>query len=306
MGTVYKAMHHELHRAVALKVIAKKRAADARIVGRFQREIAALRRLDHPNVVRQLDAGSCEGVDFVVMEYVDGLDLSRIIARCGALAVADACEIARQAAEGLQHVHGRGMIHRDIKPANLCLSRHGDVKIVDFGLVLRHSDRPADDDDAAAYHVVGSFDYMAPEQAIDCRAVDARVDIFSLGATLYYLLTGKSPFADKSCGSPLEKSLSVSKRQALPIDEHRGDIPRELRAIVARMLAARPDERFASAAAVAAALRPFAASSNLRKVIAEAKGESTSAHVRASALSTTNLASADTIELPSRRCRVGS
>ena len=156
----------------------------------------AVGKLVHPNIVHAYDAGEEAGIHFLVMEYVDGVDVTRIQKRCGQLAVADACEIVRQAAIGLQHAHENRMVHRDIKPSNLLATKDGVVKVLDLGLALLHEgDAAAARDLTNTGQVMGTLDYMAPEQADDTHAVDIRADIYSLGCTLYSLLAGQPPFA---------------------------------------------------------------------------------------------------------------
>ncbi|MEJ7595713.1 MAG: serine/threonine-protein kinase, partial [Planctomycetaceae bacterium] len=205
MGTIYKAVHQRLKKVVALKVLPTSRIGDPAAVARFEREMEVLGQLNHPHIVQAFDAGEHEGQHYLVMEYVEGRNLSDIVRRCSPLSIADACLLISQAAAGLQYAHENGFVHRDIKPSNLMLATTGMksgpsviVKILDLGLARALDQRP----DAAAPNaeltttgqVMGTLDYMAPEQGGDAHQVDIRADIYSLGATLYKLLTGYSPF----------------------------------------------------------------------------------------------------------------
>ena len=174
----------------------------------------AIGRVNHPNIVQAHDAREIDGERFLVMEYVDGLDLDDLVRRCGPLPIPDACELIRQAAVGLQYANERGLIHRDIKPSNLMLNREHQVKILDLGLALLKADQLAGGDAAAAKEVgkeltasqqiMGTASYMSPEQANDSHQVDTRADIYSLGCTLYKLLTGRPPFGGADCRTPLD------------------------------------------------------------------------------------------------------
>jgi serine/threonine protein kinase len=233
MGQVFKVRHRLMDRTVALKVIHARHLRRPEAVNRFRREIRALARLDHPNIVRAYDADQVDGLHFLVMEYVEGTDLARLVRERGPLPVTEACDCVRQAALGLQHAHEHGLVHRDLKPSNLIRQRSGLVKVLDLGLALFREGRPAAG--AAGDGLLGTLDYMAPEQRRDPQAVDGRADVYALGCTLHYLLTGRPP----SCGSG-------------------PDVPDALAAALRRMLAEDPDRRYATPAAAAEALRPFA------------------------------------------------
>ena len=155
----------------------------------------ALGRLDHPSIVRAMDADDEDGTHYLVMEYVDGIDLSEVVRRCGPLRVPEACELIRQAASGLQYIHEHGCVHRDIKPSNLMLTPAGQVKVLDLGLALLLSEQPAGGELTGSGQAMGTADYMAPEQILDSHGVDIRADIYSLGCTLYKLLVGRAPFS---------------------------------------------------------------------------------------------------------------
>lgn len=248
MGAVYQAEHRTMDRPVALKVIRPNLMRHQATVQRFKQEVRAAARLVHPHIVHSYDADQAGGQHFLVMEYIDGISLAELVRRRGPLPVNEACEYVRQAALGLQHAHEQGMVHRDIKPQNLMLQQTGGVvKILDFGLVrLQHTADISTDNSVPTGNltnvgaVMGTADYMAPEQASDAGSVDIRADIYSLGCTLHFLLTGRPPFA----GSPL-------------LDRDQRDIPRGLAAILARMIAKNPAERFATPADVASVLTPY-------------------------------------------------
>lgn len=261
MGAVYRTRHRVMDRTVALKIINRDLVRRNEAVDRFRREVKAAARLSHPNIVTAHDAEQAGDVHFLVMEYVDGVDLSQLVGEQGALSIADACEYCRQAAVGLQHAHGQGMVHRDIKPHNLMLTADGTVKILDFGLASLAPDATPDEEPAqsrgdltAAGAIVGTPDFISPEQASDAHQADIRSDIYSLGATLYFLLTGRPLFAD---GSVMHKLQSHAEAEPEPLDSSRSDVPAGLAQVVSRMTAKNPEERFQTPVEVAEALEPF-------------------------------------------------
>ena len=272
MGVVYRSRHVKLGRTVAVKILAKGRVEDRQAIARFEREIAAIGRVDHPNIVRALDAREVDGTRFLVMEFVEGLHLGEILRRCCPLGIADAAHLVCQTALGLQAAHEHGLVHRDIKPSNLMLTANGLVKVLDLGLV-RFSSASAETDEevTASGQAMGTIDYMAPEQVADSRHVDIRADIYSLGCTYYKLLTGKAPFAGSGYAGTLDKLMARVQRDARPIEEVRADIPRKLAAIIGRMLAKEPQDRFATPAELAAALAPWTSGSDLPGLLARAK-----------------------------------
>jgi eukaryotic-like serine/threonine-protein kinase len=205
MGAVYKAQHRLMERLVALKVISPEFLQNQAAVDRFRREFKAVARLSHPNIVTAFDAEQAGGLHFLVMEFVQGLSVDQLVAQRGPLPIRQACELIRQAALGLAHIHERGMIHRDIKPQNLMVGREGDtLKILDCGLARLSSQlssgRPCGEVEATwagatpVGMILGTPDYMAPEQSVNAASADIRSDIYSLGCTLYFALTGQSPF----------------------------------------------------------------------------------------------------------------
>ncbi len=271
MGTVYKAWQTKLKRFVALKMLSKDRLARPQAVERFEREMAAVGALEHPHIVRALHAGDCDGQPYLAMELVDGVNLSRLVERCGPLPVADACELARQTALGLQYIHEHGMVHRDIKPSNLMLTFDGSVKILDLGLALMRTGQPASDEMTGAGHTLGTADYMAPEQATNSHAVDIRADVYSLGCTLYNLLTGSPPFSGPRYRSAFDKMMAHVHKPAPPVRQLRKEIPSELAAALDRMLAKDPAGRFPTPAEVVEVLAPLCAGADPRRLLAETK-----------------------------------
>ena len=258
MGAVYRAEHVRLKKSVAVKVLAPGQVRDPRAVARFQLEMEVVGRLDHPNIVRATDAGEADGIHFLVMELIDGVNLAHLLLRCGPLPVPTACELIRQAALGLQHAHEHGLVHRDVKPSNLMLTPSGQVKLLDLGLALLRTDRALGGDLTGAGEVMGTVEYMAPEQYAETRSVDTRADVYSLGCTLYALLTGDPPFYGPERNSFMRMMWAHKYEAARPVSELRADAPPALGALLAQMLAKNPDDRPATPSAVAAALEPLA------------------------------------------------
>jgi len=257
MGTVYLAEHQMMHRRCAIKVLPPRQSKlESLAVDRFYREAQAVAALDHPNIVRAYDVNKTHidetEVHYLVMEYIDGQDLQRMVERQGTLEYRQAAGFIRQAAEGLAHAHQRSLVHRDIKPANLIVDSQGIVKILDLGLA-RCFDDDASATDAAdcGEGVAGTADYVAPEQTVNSQSVDARADIYSLGHTLYFLLTGRPPFPS---GTLPERLYAHQKKSPEPIIDTRRDAPPGLLAIFEKMTAKRPDSRYPSAKHVVDAL----------------------------------------------------
>jgi len=270
MGAVYKARQARLKRIVALKVLPKERTADPSAVARFEREMEAVGRLNHPNIVQAYDARDCDGTTVLVMEYVEGMDLGQVVLHLRGLAIADACEVVRQTALGLQSAHENGLVHRDIKPSNIMLTQRGQVKILDMGLALLGAEQPGSGELTSAGSAMGTADYMAPEQVSDAHSVDIRADVYSLGGTLYKLLSGRAPFSGPKYKSHGEKLVGHLRDTPAPIRLLRTDVSAELAAVIERMMAKNPAERFATPADVAAAMTPFAAGCDLARMSAEA------------------------------------
>ena len=253
MSSVYLAEHLLMRRHCALKVLPAKRVDDSSYLERFHREAQAAASLDHPNIVRAYDVDhQDEGnrqIHFLVMEYVEGESLQDMVPETGLPSILDAAEYARQAALGLQHAHENGMVHRDIKPGNLLVDRNGVVKILDLGLArffrvdegelaltLRHDEK-----------VLGTADYLAPEQAIDSHSVDSRADLYSLGCTLYFMVTGKPPFTE---GTLAQRLLAHQVKTPPAVESLRVDLPLSLAVIIRKMMEKKPADRFENAAAI--------------------------------------------------------
>lgn len=257
MGTVYRAEHLHLRRPVALKLMAGGFDSNPRLLNRFFLEARAVARLKHPNLISCLDAGrhlsAGKGVvarSYYVMELIPGSDLAALVKEQGALPIHRAATLFRQAADALSEAHRHQLIHRDIKPSNIMVTRDWQAKLLDFGLAL-HPQRQMTDPGT----LLGTVGYMAPEQARNPSAVDARADLFSLGASLYLAIAGKEPFEDT--GKPI---CDLTRRLTEPpprLRKVRPEVPAELDELVAKLMNPDPDERFPSAAAVAAALTPF-------------------------------------------------
>ena len=290
MGQVYRAQHRLMNRPVALKLISSQLTKHPQAVERFRREVQAAAQLHHSNIVTAFDAEQAGDVHFLAMEFVDGTDLSDIVRKRGPLPVDEACEYIRQAAIGLQHAHEKGMVHRDIKPHNLMLvegrgakaplqepdtnfddssgsrfsapSTHPSIKILDFGLAgfateavsleFDEAHEPADADTIALQltkmgSVMGTPDYIAPEQARDAHSADIRADIYSLGCTLHFLLTGKPPF---EADSVVDKLKAHAESERPKLSEVRDDVPPHVEAVLLKMLAKDPDDRYQDPAEV--------------------------------------------------------
>jgi WD40 repeat protein len=253
MGQVFKARHRRLDRLAALKVIRPDLLEQPGAVQRFQREARAAARLTHPHIVTIYDADEVGGTHFLAMEYVAGTDLQRLVGAGGPLPVDRACDCVRQAALGLQHMHDCGLVHRDVKPANLLLSADGTlVKVLDMGLArLAAVGGGAGASLTEPGVAMGTPDYLAPEQARDCHTVDIRADLYSLGCTLYFLLTGQPPFLG---GSALEKLFQHQWQEPVPVEQRRPGVSPAVAAVVRKLMAKRPQDRYPIPAEAAVAL----------------------------------------------------
>jgi eukaryotic-like serine/threonine-protein kinase len=257
MGAVFKARHRRMKRIVALKVLARNLAKDASFVQRFQREVETIAAFTHPNIVMAYDADEAEVGHFLVMEFVDGPDLASLCAKQGPLSVPVAVNSILQAARGLEYAHARGIIHRDIKPANLLRDSSGTVKVADLGLArFGNADGSSITELTQAGSVLGTADYMPPEQAMNATEIDHRADIYSLGATLHFLLHKRPPYQ----GDSLMATLLKHKLDSIPsLAEGRPDVPPQLDAVFQRMLAKDPSERFQTMGEVVQALEEIEA-----------------------------------------------
>lgn len=241
MGLVFKAEHRRLERLVALKVLSSQALESPAAVQRFQREAKAVARLEHANIAAAYDADEAGGKHFLVMQFVDGLDLQRLVARTGPLTVEAALACVAQAAAGLEYAHRQGIVHRDIKPENLLLDKDGTLKILDMGLARLESPSAAGAGLTGATQIMGTVDYMPPEQAIDSRHADERSDIYSLGATLWYLLTGRQLYL----GDTLMAILVAHREEIIPsLREVRPEVSASLEAMFEKMVAKSPRDRY--------------------------------------------------------------
>lgn len=258
MGHVFRARDDRNGAIVAIKVMARRLTGDQTLVNRFRREIRATSLLNNPHIVRTLDAGRVGNVDFMVMEFVSGDQLDKVISRIRILPVGVACEMIRQAAIGLQHAHEKQMVHRDLKPANLMIDwspgGDGTLKLMDMGLVRLGADDDEQRTVTRTGQIMGTPDYMSPEQGWDTASVDIRSDIYSLGCTLFRLLSGRIPFVGDN---PLQLLMARCSKDAPPVRSVRGDIPDSVDQVVQRMTKRDPAERFQTPGEVAAALAPF-------------------------------------------------
>jgi len=269
MGSVYEALHERLDRTVAVKVLGASLVSDEQARSRFEREMKAVGRLDDPHIVRATDAGEESGMHYLVMEFVDGVDVSALI-RPGAMTVCNACEIIRQAALGLSTVHQNDLVHRDIKPGNLMVTRAGRVKLLDLGLALLQK-RPLNEDGLTGTgQIMGTVDYMAPEQITNTHEVDGRADLYSLGCVFYHLLSGQAPFADDSHPSAFEKLKSHAEREPASLATVRHDIPDTVLQLLSRLLVKDPTDRNMKPSELAAQLEPFVTGSDLPLLVSEA------------------------------------
>jgi serine/threonine protein kinase len=288
MGQVFKAQHRRMHNIVALKVIRPERIANAVAVFRFHREVRAAEKMDHPHIVRAFDADKTDNTYYLAMEYIKGVDLSSYVKHHGPLPVNEACRYLSQTASGLQHIHEHGLVHRDIKPGNLFLEElasiaavagparaasnlqlrssqrvqpkaHYQIRILDLGLArLNEDDLRAERGSKLGLtqegSVMGTADYMAPEQARDSRQADIRSDIYSLGCAFYFALAGQVPFPG---GGPMEKMLHHQLDEPAPVEKFRPDLPAMLPAILRRMMAKQADQRYQTPAEIVAAVAPW-------------------------------------------------
>jgi serine/threonine-protein kinase len=262
MGSVYLAEHTLMRRRCAIKVLPAKRVHDSSYLGRFHREAQAVAALDHVNIVRAYDVdkeneGDAE-IHFLVMEYVNGRSMLEIVVQDGPVGYVQAADYVRQASDGLTHAHQAGMVHRDIKPGNLLVDTNGVVKILDLGLARFFSGEHADEEESLTVahdeKVLGTADYLAPEQAIDSHSVDSRADIYSLGCTAYFLLSGHPPFTE---GTLAQRLMAHQTKEPPPLESECPGIPVDFLAIIKRMMAKSLDERYQTADEVNEALKTW-------------------------------------------------
>lgn len=250
-GNVYKARHRETGEPAAMKMISGS-TANYELTARFRRKIAILSRLKHPNIVAAYEAGEHEGVYYLLMEYVDGENLATLIKQQGPLPVATAVDYVRQTAAGLSHAHAQGVLHRNIKPTKLLVNQKGTVKLIGFRLAKLQDDTQADQVRLTmSGQVMGTFEYMAPEQAEDTSSADHRADIYSLGCTLFGLVTGRHPYPGNT---PLQKAMAHRQSPIPSLNEARADVPAVVDAVFQKMLAKKPEDRYQSMDEVVTAL----------------------------------------------------
>jgi response regulator RpfG family c-di-GMP phosphodiesterase len=257
MGVVYKAEHIHMKRTVALKILFLEDDDNPVFLERFRSEMEAMAVLRHPNIALAFDAGEVTAphapnrvLRYLVMEFVPGQNLEQYVQERGPLPIVQACDFVRQAACGLRHAHEHGLVHRDVKPSNLLVTPQGQIKVLDFGLARLCRRRCTE-----AHTMLGTVDYMAPEQARDARSVDIRADIYGLGGILYWLLSGQRPFpGDRSA---VEELLARQHETPLPLRQRRAEVPLELEAIVCQMMARDPSDRYPTPLALITALNAF-------------------------------------------------
>lgn len=257
MGIVYLCEHQVMGQRVAVKVLPVSKNENPAALGRFYREARAAGALAHPNLVRAHDIGQDGNLHYLVLDFVDGASLHQMVMRSGPLAAPRAAHYIGQAARGLEHARLAGLVHRDIKPANILVDRSGVTRVLDLGLARFYEDET----DALTLkydekNVLGTADYVAPEQALNSHDVDTRADVYSLGCTFYFVLAGRPPFPD---GKTPQKLIWHQMKEPEPIQLVRPDVPNEMAAVLARMMAKAPAARFQTPGEVVAALEPWLA-----------------------------------------------
>ena len=270
MGTVYLARHTKLGRPVALKVLSSNRLMQPRMRQRFETEMRAIGQLSHPNIITAFDAREVDEIAVLVTEFIDGLDVGRILRRIGKLTVSNACEIAKQMAVALQYIDEQGLVHRDIKPSNVMIGQTGNVKLLDLGLARLQLGDGERVEITGSGQAMGTADYIAPEQVNDSRHVDIRADIYALGCTLFKMLSGQPPFDDERYPTTFSKltghvlSVPTSIGQLVP------DVPPKLAQLVQRMIAKDPNDRPQQPSEVVIQLTQFALASDLKLLVQQA------------------------------------
>jgi len=296
MGTVYKAQHMRLGKTRAIKVLARHLLDNQEAVERFRLEVENSGRLEHPNIVQALDAGEENDVHFLVMEFVEGWNLAKLVEVGDRLPVDAACELIRQASIGLQHAHDHFLVHRDIKPSNLMLNHDGLIKILDLGLARFIAEQQPASRLTMSRGPMGTCDYMAPEQWSDASSVDIRADIYSLGCTLYYVLTGRPPFGGENYKSLVQKQLGHQHAPVPSVVDARTDVPNELQDVIERMMAKAPEDRYWEPAEVIEDIEPFAGSDSVASFLSSlpeaeiSRERATDAHISSSVGDTQNSA----------------
>ncbi len=251
MGAVFRAWDTNLHRTVAVKILSLRQAADLDGQRRFQTEARSAARLDHPNIARAHYVGEDRGLRYIVFEYIDGTNVRDLVYANGLLPLNNALSFTLQIAAALAHAWEREVVHRDIKPSNILITQDGLAKLVDMGLARLEYLEQTEQDETATGVTLGTFDYISPEQARNPRDADIRSDIYSLGCTLFFMLTGRPPFPE---GTVLQKLLAHQSEPAPDVCELRSDVPDLLATLLETMLAKRPEDRFQTPTELSAAL----------------------------------------------------
>jgi len=255
MSTVYLARDDRSGELVALKLLPPSRwRNEERLLARFQREMELSRRVAHPHLAWTHESGFCTGVYYIAMEYIPGKNLSRIVAEGGPLKVPRAARLMAEVASGLEHSHNQGLIHRDLKPSNIMVTPNDHAKVLDLGLALIEGEEAEQSVIGGQGYIVGTMDYIAPEQTTDSAAVDGRADIYSLGCTLYFALTGQPPFPG---GSGRDKIRRHRQEEPRPLRDLAADVPVGFAWLIERMMAKDPAKRPPSAVAVEEELRAW-------------------------------------------------
>lgn len=265
MGKVFKARHKRMRRIVAIKVLNPEIQENPDHLQRFQREVESLAKLNHPNVIQAYDADIGKFGSYLVLEFVEGSDLDRIVRKSGPLPVNQAVDSIIQSAKALQYVHDQGMVHRDIKPQNLMLDRHGNVKVADLGLVRLVDNEKSSSQEpqaglTAEFTIAGTLEFMAPEQAEDTSKVDHRADIYSLGCSLYYILAGRDVYTGKTV---IDKLIAHREKPIPSLSEFRPEIPSRLQEIFCKMVAKQAADRYQKMSDVVADLESLKSSQTL-------------------------------------------
>jgi serine/threonine protein kinase len=257
MGRVYLARDQRTQQLVALKVLPPKMArAKERLLMRFLREMSISQMLSHPHLAQAYETGNHQGIYYIAMEFIPGQNLAKLINREGSLSIRRAARLFGEVCLGLDHAHGQGLIHRDLKPSNIMITPNDHAKVLDLGLAIMEGEGPSDRKVVGGQgYVVGTMDYLAPEQAEDAINVDSRADLYSLGCTLYYTLTGRAPFAG---GTSMQKIKRHCTEEPTMASQLNPNIPPAFEAILIKMMAKRPEARYASATEVREALLPWA------------------------------------------------
>lgn len=267
MGAVYLAQHNRLRKKVAIKLLPRQHGFDAVWVGRFEREMQAVAGLSHPGIVTATDAGDVDGWHYLVMEYLDGLDLADLVRRIGPIQPGIAASIMRDVCDAIAAVHDAGLVHRDIKPSNIMLTSDGSVKLLDLGLV---SDQHAQASQTTTVgHMIGTLAFAAPEQLSGDSVVDARADLYAVGATLFQLITGRTPHGTDRGIAPLV--IAKTTQAPIALDSVSSDVPKELNDLVNQLLQRNPAERPTDAGEVAARLKAVAVDGRSKAMLAKAR-----------------------------------